>query len=300
MKNKRFGFFAILAFAALASSCGTSGYYSSSAYSDGIYYRPTQESRAKIIAEKEARASRQYDQYLARDEEGNLYVVTELMDGETYESRLHKFDSPWYVNPYWYDTWNYGWYNSWYGYRPFYAYYPTGLYSPYWYGWYDPWVWGGIGYAGWYAWNRWYDYPYYHHPYYHGGGGYIPGPGPSSHRSVAYTPRNATRGAGMYRTTDTPGSRGMYTTHRTSSGGSISTRTSSSGTTTVRSTSTSSRPARTGASSSSGSYTRSSGSYSSGSSSRSSGSYSGGGGYSGGGSSGRSVSGGSHSGGGRR
>ena len=139
MKNKRFGFFAILAFAALASSCGTSAYYSSSAYSDGIYYRPTQESRAKMIAEKEARASRsQYDQYLARDEEGNLYVVTELMDGETYESRLHKFDSPWYINPYWYDTWSYGWYNSWYGYRPFYAYgYPYGYYSPYWYGrWY--------------------------------------------------------------------------------------------------------------------------------------------------------------------
>ena len=309
MKNKRFGFIAILAFAALASSCGTSAYYSNSAYSDGIYYRPTQESRAKMIAEKEAKASRsQYDQYLARDEEGNLYVVTELMDGETYESRLRKFDSPWYTNPYWYDTWSYAWYDSWYGYRPYYAYgyypyygyygyyYPYGYYSPYWY---SPWAWGGVGYAGWYAWNRWYDYPYHHH--YYPSGGYGPGPGPSKRENVVYTPRNSNTGSGMYRNTGNAGNRGMYTTHRTSSGGSVSTRTSNSGTTTVRSSNTS-RPARTGASrsssSSSGSYTRSSGSYSSGGSAgRSSG-----GGYSGGGSSGggTSVSGGTHSGGGRR
>ena len=301
MNNKRFGFFVILAFAALASSCGTSTYYSSSAYSDGIYYRPTQESRAKMIAEKQTRASRsQYDQYLARDEEGNLYVVTELMDGETYESRLHKFDTPWYANPYWYDTWNYGWYNSWYGYRPYYGYYP-GFYSPYWYdGWYRPWLWGGIGYAGWYGWNRWHDYPYYHHHY--PGGGYAPGPGPASRpqRNVVHTPRNSATGSGMYRSTGTSGSRGMYTTRRTSSGGSVSTRTSGNGITTVRS-SGSSRPIRTGASSS-GSYgTRSTG-YSGGGST---GGYSGGGGSRSGGSSGSSgggtsVSGGTHSGGGRR
>lgn len=305
MKNKRFGFFAILAFAALASSCGTSATYSSSAYSDGIYYRPTQESRAKMIAEKEAKASRsQYDQYLARDEEGNLYVVTELMDGETYESRLHKFDTPWYVNPYWYDTWNYAWYNSWYGYPPYYGYYPYSyavFYSPYWYSWRNPWIWGGFGYAGWYAWNRWYDYPYYHHHYYHGGG-YLPGPGPSSRgtRNVVHTPRNSSTGSGIYRSTGNAGNRGMYTTRRTSTGGSVSTRTSSNGTTTVRSAGSSSRPVRTGASS--GSYnTRSSGSYSSGGRSGG-GSYSGGGGggYSSGGGGGTSVSGGTHSGGGRR
>ena len=309
MKNKRFGLMLILAFAALATSCGTSGYYASTSYEDGIYYRPTKEERAKMIAEQQAlreqAEQRQYDQYLAKDEDGNLYVVTELLDGETYESRLHKFDSPWYTNPYWYDTWNYGWYNSWYGYRPYYAYgYPYygyygyyGYYNPWYYSWgyYDPWYWGAGAYGSWYAWNywdraRWYD-RYYGH-------GYGPGPGPGPDREngsrIVHTPRTS---SGMYRTTGTSGSsRGMYSTKRSGSGGSVSTRTS---TGTVRN-SGSSRPSRTGASSSSssGGYSRSSGSYSSGSS---------GGGYSGGGSSssgssggGHTSSGGSHSGGGRR
>ena len=122
MKNKRFGFFAILAFAALASSCGTSAYYAS-VYSDGIYHRPTQESRAKMVAERETQRDRmsrsQYDQYLAKDEDGNLYVVTELLDGETYESRLHKFDSPWYLNSFWYGGWNTPWYNPWWSSYPY-------------------------------------------------------------------------------------------------------------------------------------------------------------------------------------
>ena len=218
MKNKRFGFFVILAFAALASSCGTSANYSGSAYADGIYYRPTQESRAKMIAEKEARASRsQYDQYLARDEEGNLYVVTELLEGETYASRLHKFDSPWYTNPYWYDTWNYAWYNSWYGYPYYgYPYYYSGYYSPYWYSWRNPWYWGAFGYGSWYAWNRWYDYPYYHH-YHGGGGGVAPGPGPRD-RNAVYTSYNRATTNGAVRSTRSAGTRSnAYTTRRTSS-----------------------------------------------------------------------------------
>ncbi len=309
MKNKRFGLMLILAFAALATSCGTSGYYASTSYEDGIYYRPTKEERAKMIAEQQAlreqAEQRQYDQYLAKDEDGNLYVVTELLDGETYESRLHKFDSPWYTNPYWYDTWNYGWYNSWYGYRPYYAYgYPYygyygyyGYYNPWYYSWgyYDPWYWGAGAYGSWYAWNywdraRWYD-RYYGH-------GYGPGPGPGPDRDngsrIVYTPRTNN---GVYRTTGSTSGRGTYTTQRSGSGGSVSTRTSSG---TVRN-SGSSRPSRTGASSSSsGGYSRSSGSYSSGSS---------GGGYSGGSSGsvssgssggGHTSSGGSHSGGGRR
>ena len=153
MKNNRFGFFAILAFAALASSCGTSGYYSSSMYNDGIYYRPTAESRAKIVAEQEAQRERerqrQYDQYLAKDDEGNLYVVTELMDGETYESRLHKFDSPWYVN--------YGVYGWGAGY-PYFGYY--GLRSP----WYTDWYWRTAWYDSWYY--PYYGYYGYYSPYY--------------------------------------------------------------------------------------------------------------------------------------
>ena len=321
MKNNRFGFLMILAFAALASSCGTSGYYASSVYDDGIYYRPTAESRAKMVAAQEAQREkerqRQYDQYLAKDEDGNLYVVTELMDGETYESRLHKFDSPWYTNYAWYGAWSSPWYNPWWGsYRypyfssswywrsgwydswywgyPYYGYYDPWYYNYGWGGWYEPWYWGA-GYAGWYGYNRWYGHHYYP--------GYInPGPGPRGDRNygrnMVYTPRNSATGSGIYRNTgasSASGNRGMYTTRRTSSGGSVSTRSSSG---TVRSSG--SRPTRTGSSGSSGSYTRSSGgSYSGGGSSRSSS----GGGYSGGSSSssgGHSVSGGNHSGGGRR
>ena len=314
MKNNRFGFFVILAFAALASSCGTSGYYASSVYDDGIYYRPTAESRAKIVAAQEAQREkerqRQYDQYLAKDEDGHLYVVTELMDGETYESRLHKFDSPWYTNYAWYGYWDSPWYNPWWGSwrysyynRAFWGspwYYSSwyGYYDPYYYYSWDPWYWGTGMYAGWYGWYGWDRW--HHHYYYPSYGYYGPGPGPRDHyRNVVYTPRNAATGSGMYRTTGAGtvnGNRGMYTTRRTSSGGSVSTRTS---TGTVRSSGTS-RPTRTG--SSGGGYTRSSGSYSSGgysgrSSSSSGGGFSGGSSSSGGG---RSVSGGTHSGGGRR
>ena len=313
MKNKRFGFLAILAFAALASSCGTS-YYTTSMYDDGIYYRPTKDSRARMIAAQEAlrekEEMRRYDQYLARDEQGNLYVVTELMDGETYESRLRKFDSPWYTPGVWYGnswTWGYAWLDSYYGWGYPYHYhyswghpYYYGRYNPY-YGWgyYDPWYWGIGSYAGWYGYNYWnrHHYPHY---WWSGGHGHVPGSGSRRSNSVVYTPRNIANGSGMYRTTGpASGSRGMYSAPRRSdSGGTVTTRSTASGSSAVRSSG--SRPVRTGASgSSSGSYTRSTGGYSGGSSS---GGFSGGGSRSSGGSSsgGSSVSGGNHSGGGRR
>ena len=81
MKNKRFGLLLILAFAALASSCGTSGYYASMTYDDGIYYRPSKEQRAQMIAQRDAErekaAQRQYDQYLAKDEDGTYQKMFE-------------------------------------------------------------------------------------------------------------------------------------------------------------------------------------------------------------------------------
>lgn len=300
MKNKRFGFFMILAFTALASACGTSGYYASSVYDDGIYYRPTADSRARMIAaqemQREKERQRQQDRYLAQDEEGNLYVVTELLNGETYESRLRKFDSPYYVNFSWYGAWDSPWYNTWYnpwwgswryGFAPYYGYYNP-YYSWNW-GWYDPWYWGVGGFAGWYGHNYWYHWndPWWHHP------GPGPRPGVSNGRNVVYTPRNTATGGGTYRPAGNGtvnGSRGMYTTRRTTSGGSVSTRTTNG---TVRNNGSSNnsnvnsnRPVRTGANNNGG-YTRSSGSYSSGGGSATR-------------SSGTSVSGGNHSGGGRR
>ena len=216
MKNNRFGFLMILAFAALASSCGTSGYYATGAYDDGIYYRPSADSRAKMVAAQEAQRERerqrQYDQYLAKDEEGNLYVVTELMDGETYESRLRKFDNPFYYsyagygywdNPWynpWWGSWRYGysywhnpWYDvSWYGTYPYFGY---SYIHPYGWSWYDPWYWGVGGYAGWYGYHHWYR-PYHYNPGHVGPG---PGPGRNHRHNVVYTPRNSATGSGMYR-----------------------------------------------------------------------------------------------------
>lgn len=296
MKNNRFLYLMILATAALAGACGTQGYYTSSVYDDGIYYRPTASSRAQTIAAREAQREKERlsrpDQYLAKDEDGNLYVVTELLDGETYESRLRKFDSPYYVSYAWYDNWGSPWYGPWYGawhntwYNPWWGSWRYGFgpyyswYAPYSYlSWYDPWYWGVGGFAGWYGHNYWYHWgpSGWHHP--------TPGPRPGSVRNTVYTPRNSAVGNGNYRTAGSGtvnGSRGIYTTtQRATANDRNSGTVRTTGSTGNRTNS--GYPVRTGAGSSNA--TRSAGSYGSSGATRSSGT---------------SVSGGNHSGGGRR
>lgn len=328
-------FLSTLTAALLLSSCGVTGYYSSSQYDDGIYYRPTANSRAEMIAARnlqheldQARRDAELASCFYTDSLGNIH----LRDDISYAELLYKFDLPTYRFSYNYGLWNDPWYNPWWGnwrYSNYYGYY--GYYDP-WYGpgwnswgYYDPWYgpgWGGYWgyYDPWYRSAYWYDPAF--RPGHHPGGGF--NPGYYGGHDVAYGKRPAgnsgmyqrrTGGAtagGMRNGSASYNSNGAYigtgggSTYRRSSGSStpsVSTKStvtrSTSGT---RSSSGSNYGTRTN-NVYSGSATRSSGSYSSGSS-YSGGGYSGGssssGGGFGGGSSSSGGGGGSHSGGGRR
>ena len=89
------------------SSCGSYGYYSSSLYDDGIYYKPD---RVRMMTASQAAAEKAAvkndDVYTAREaakdtERYTVHIdkiysdnssIYDLDDDETYESRLRKFD----------------------------------------------------------------------------------------------------------------------------------------------------------------------------------------------------------------
>lgn len=317
MKNKLQSLL-FIACTVLISSCGTASYYSSAVFDDGIYYRPTKESRAQMVEaarehyemEQAAYQQSDYSTYLAKDDDGNLYLINEYEDGDSYEARLHKFDSPVYTYYADFGVWNYPWYNPWWGsYRyPYYGY----AYNSWYWRYYDPWfydpfyTWYGPSYYDPYYWGSPYYYGYYWHNNYLPG--YGPGPGPGGHHSesrrdnVVYTHRTENNGGTMYRRTSsgnygaTAGrmsvtSAGTTGSIRNASGNLSTTKSSNSVRTSTTTSSGQPRSTRTVRSSSS----NSGGSYSSSSVTRSSGggSYSGGsssGGYSGGGSSSGSSS----------
>lgn len=224
---KNFSIYLVLLSSLILTSCGTSASYTSSnGIEDGIYYNPDYASlKASTLAEetyiaeltKETKASRIYSEpvdtiHLGETKNVELplepdktYVV--LLDGETYEERLNKFDDDsdltfsinfeynvgvgynWGWNPYyryygpsyywgwrsaWYDPWYYPYYDPWYypWYGPSYAW---GWYDPWYYPYYDPWY---------YPW-----YPYHPHVY----PGYYPGPhypGGHHHHDVVYGRRD--------------------------------------------------------------------------------------------------------------
>ena len=97
---------------------------------------------------------------------GNTENSYYLADGESYEERLRKFDSPVYIynielNDLWYDS---------YWYRPAW-YWGTGWYNPYWGGFYSS-FWFGGPYWHWYdvpGWSWYWDWhwpsPWYHYGY---------------------------------------------------------------------------------------------------------------------------------------
>lgn len=180
------------------SSCGINNYYSSSEYDDGIYYRADRSSRVRMVSDKvRNRELEPTKEYLAEDEEGNLYVVSEYLNGETYESRLRKFDSPTYSFSINFGVWGNPWYNPWWGnwiypFGPCYA-------STYWcwrWGYWDPWfdpVWGWPYTPGYYPFR---PYPYYHYAY-APARPYIPVV--VDRRPSVYTARTSTYGGGAYR-----------------------------------------------------------------------------------------------------
>ena len=102
MKNRMF---LMLLASLVLSSCGSYGYYSSSLYDDGIYYKPD---RVRMMTATEAAAeiaAVENDVFTAREatrdtERYTVHIdkiaadnsVYDLADDETYESRLRKFD----------------------------------------------------------------------------------------------------------------------------------------------------------------------------------------------------------------
>ncbi|MFB0973804.1 MAG: hypothetical protein QMB59_04465, partial [Bacteroidales bacterium] len=187
----------------ILSSCGVSSYYASSGnyFDDGIYYRPRREMKVtRLAAQNDLNTLRSSDRYSTRqyatdtlffDENGNAEIQYDpdktyliYQDGESYESRLKKFDDPTYSIVVDFDD-DYDYYGGWYGYNPWWSYswYPYYGYSynrwrwgynPWYYSsfysWYDPWYYGGW-YDPYYSWSYgWYD-PWYYDYYGWGWGG---------------------------------------------------------------------------------------------------------------------------------
>ena len=188
--------------AALLSSCGTSSYYASSAFEDGIYYRPDKESRQQLAEDRQEmqdliektrqEAARFSDTIMLASINGTNSITSAATANAVpvninvdnwYEYNLLGYDT--YCS-YW--DWRYwdmfgpwGRYSSWADWYNWYSPWFPGIYDP-WYpsygwrwsfawnswGWYGPW-WGGY-WGGWYApWYGPWGYPVASsQPTYHG------------------------------------------------------------------------------------------------------------------------------------
>lgn len=148
--------------AVLTASCGTSSYYASSGFDDGIYYRPDRETRAEAAAdnEKVSRLVEQTRQEAARFSDTIIISSTNSTIDVPYTPDTQytiMFDNQ--PEPssqvnlnFYFDDWYPG-----YGYMDYYSYWDWrywNVFGPSWYrwGWYDPWYWGWYG--PWYgSWN---------------------------------------------------------------------------------------------------------------------------------------------------
>jgi hypothetical protein len=150
-------------------SCGTANLtaqWGASQYRNGIYYSTTAASNVQ------AAPVPQYVEYAQAQPEQVVPASVALAEGESYEERLRKFDSPVYVvnveyvdlYPWWtldfaWSSHSWRWYHSWYA-RPYwydYHWYNHHWYDHYWYGhhWYHDY---------WYGHHHW--YPHYGHIHY--------------------------------------------------------------------------------------------------------------------------------------
>ena len=187
--------------AVLLTSCGTSSYYASSGFEDGIYYRASKDVRdeaeadseevRRLIEQTRQEAARFSDTIIIASPDARLeleytpqtqYTIMfdDSLDSLGQVNLNFNFDD-WYpgygYGDYWsYWDWRYWdvfgpmWYRGWWG--PWYGHW--GWYDPWYYGWswgfsfaWDPWFgpWGGW-YAGWYGpgWWGWYDPWYWSYP----------------------------------------------------------------------------------------------------------------------------------------
>jgi len=118
------------------------------------------------------------DTLVIPSEDGETYIVNNyyMDDDFSYSERIRRFHDPYYYDPYWNFSFNWGWgypyyssyhrWNSWY-WDPWYGsswYWDPWYYDPWYYSWgyspyYSSWYWGG-GYYGHYS-------PYYYHPHHY-------------------------------------------------------------------------------------------------------------------------------------
>lgn len=218
---KNFSLYLILLSSLTLISCGTSASYTANTgIEDGIYYNPDYASlKASASAEQayiaeltsETKAAKIYSQpadTIRLGETRNVelplepektYVV--LLDGETYQERLSKFDDDsdltFSINfEYGFGAGYYGGWNPYYRWHgpSYYWGWHTAWYDPWYYPYYDPWYrpWYGPRYAwGWYDpwhypyYDPWY-YPWYGHIYPPVYPGFYPGPGGIHHHDVVY------------------------------------------------------------------------------------------------------------------
>ncbi len=150
-------------------SCGTANLtaqWGASQYRNGIYYSTA------AVSNVQAPPVQQYVEYAQAQPEQAAPAPVALAEGESYEERLRKFDSPVYVvnveyvdlYPWWtldfaWYNHSWGWHNSWYA-RPYwydFHWYNHHWYDHYWYGhhWYHDY---------WYGHHHW--YPHYGHIHY--------------------------------------------------------------------------------------------------------------------------------------
>lgn len=192
MKNQ---IIALIFFGLLFSSCGTTTHYASSSYEDAIYYNPSENRQITLnsATNDELIVLKNKTQEIVqpiKDQkvQNIIYMDSSLVSDslvsdslESYEDRLCKFDSPYYVininivngwggNNYWNDPWYSGYYNPWYyGHHGYNSWYGQG------YGYGQGYRYGGYGYGPY----DWYYSPYYsywnspwYNPWYGGMYGY--------------------------------------------------------------------------------------------------------------------------------
>ena len=153
--------------AALLSSCGTSSYYASSAFEDGIYYRPDKESRQQLaedrqemqdLIEKTRQEAARFSDTIMLASINGTNSITSAATANAVPVNIN-MDNWYEYNLLGYDT-----YCSYWDWRYWDIFGPWGRYSSWadWYNWYSPWFPGiydpwypSYGWTWSFAWNSW-------------------------------------------------------------------------------------------------------------------------------------------------
>lgn len=154
-------------FAVLLTSCGTSSYYASSGFEDGIYYRPSGGSRTEALADsKEVQQLIEQTRKEAAGFSDTLFIsgtanTVDIPYAPGSQYTIYQTDSinqlninfnfdDWYPGYGFMDYYSYWDWRYWNVFGP--SWYRWGTYDPWYWGWYDPWY-GGWSWSFRYAWD---------------------------------------------------------------------------------------------------------------------------------------------------